>query len=79
MCNNSTNYFHFWQFGSDLGIADHVRKVKCETMAQTVDSLGDQLLPAIRAGWPTYIRETYLDGEVDEGYAIGQGALVLDD
>jgi hypothetical protein len=56
-----------------------VWKEKREAIAQTVDALGDQFLPAIHAGWLTYILKTYPDGEVDEGYAIGQGALVLDD
>jgi hypothetical protein len=67
-----------------ISVSDHVWmayrvwKEKSEAIAQTVDALGYQFLPAIRAGWLTYNRKTYPDREVVEGYAIGQGVLVLD-
>ena len=46
----------------ELGIADHIWLDKCAAIAQTVDELGDNFKPAIRAGWMAYIRKAYPDG-----------------
>ena len=35
---------------------------KRAAIAQTVDELGDNFKPAIRAGWMAYIRKAYPDG-----------------
>ncbi len=64
-----------------LGRADHVWQEKRSAIAASVDSLGDQFRPAMRAGWLTYIRNNYPEGSEHEttGPAIGKGALVLGD
>ncbi len=46
---------------------------------KTVDALGDEFEPAMRAGWLAYIRKTYPDGAAAAVDAIGEGTLVLDD
>jgi hypothetical protein len=50
-------------------------------IAQSVDNLGDQFRPAMRAGWLSYISHMYLeeDGAADVGLVVGEGALVVDD
>ena len=50
-------------------------------IAQSVDSLGDQFRPAMRAGWLSYIRRVYReeDGAADVGLVVGEGALVVDE
>ena len=60
-------------------IADHIWLDKREAIAQTVDALGDEFKPAMRAGWMSYIRKVYPDGPADGGHAIGQDPLILDD
>ena len=35
----------------ELGIADHIWLAKRAAIAQTVDELGDNFKPAMRAGW----------------------------
>jgi hypothetical protein len=49
----------FLQLRVDLGIADHVWQEKRDAIAMTVNSLGDEFKPAMRAGWLAYIRKTY--------------------
>jgi hypothetical protein len=65
----------------NLGLSDHVRQDKCAAIAQTqaVDALGDQFRPAMRAGWLTYIRNTYPDGVESAGPAFGQDPLIVED
>ncbi len=63
----------------ELGIADHIWMDKREAIAQTVDSLGAEFKPAMRAGWMGYIRQAYPDGADDVRHNIGQDQLVLDD
>jgi hypothetical protein len=49
-------------------------------IAQSVDSLGDQFRPAMRAGWLSYIRRAYPDdGEPDAGLVVGEGTFVVQD
>ncbi len=38
----------------DLALADHVWQDKRAAIAKTVDDLGDQFRPAMRAGWLSY-------------------------
>ena len=47
---------------------------KRAAIAQTVDELGDNFKPAMRAGWMAYIRKAHPDGRI----AVGQGQLVFD-
>jgi hypothetical protein len=62
----------------DLGLADHVWQDKRAAIAKTVDDLGDQFRPAMRAGWLSYLRQTYPDnGAPAAGPPVGQGTLVL--
>ena len=47
-------------------------------IAQSVDNLGDQFRPAIRAGWLSYIRRVYPhDGAPDAGLFVGEGTFVV--
>ena len=62
----------------ELGIADHIWQDKRAAIAQTVDELGDNFKPAIRAGWMAYIRKAYPDGSASGRIAVGQGQLVID-
>ena len=45
-------YTHYGQVHQDLGLEDHA------AIAKTVEDLGDQFRPALRAGWLSYIRTT---------------------
>ena len=45
-------YTHYGQVHQDLGLEDHA------AIAKTVEDLGDQFRPAMRAGWLSYIRTT---------------------
>ena len=54
-----TNYTHYFQVRQDLGLADHLWQDKRTMIAQSVDNLGDQFRPAMRAGWLSYIRSAY--------------------
>ncbi len=63
----------------DLGIADHVWQEKRAAIAATIDLLGDEFKPELRAGWLAYIRETYPDGPAAASDILGEDALVLDD
>ena len=62
----------------ELGIADHIWQDKRAAIAQTVDELGDNCKPAVRAGWMAYIRKAYPDGSASGRIALGQGQLVID-
>ena len=62
----------------ELGIADHIWLDKRVGISQTIDALGEEFKPAMRAGWMAYIRKAYPDGPADGGLAIGQDPLVLD-
>ncbi len=50
-------------------------------IAQSVDNLGDQFRPAMRAGWLSYIRRVYREEDfaADVGLVVGKGAMVVDD
>ncbi len=64
----------------DLGTADHVRQDKMAAIAKTVDDLGHQFRPAMRAGWLAYIRMAYPDDASQAaGPPVGQGILVVTD
>ena len=68
------------QVRQDLGIADHVWQEKRTLIAQSVDNLGDQFRPAIRAGWLSYICSVYPhDGAPDAGLVVGEGTFVVDE
>jgi hypothetical protein len=69
---------HYCQVRQDLGLADHVWQDKRAAIAKTVDDLGDQFRPAMRAGWLSYIRQAYPDDAAPAaGPPVGQGTLVL--
>ena len=68
------------QVRQDLGIADHVWQEKRTLIAQSVDNLGDQFRPAMRAGWLSYIRRVYPDdGAPDADLVVGEGTFVVQD
>ncbi len=48
-------------------------------IAQSVDNLGGQFRPAMRAGWFSYIRRVYReeDGAAYVGLVVGEGTLVI--
>ena len=78
--NTYTNYMYYGQVRQDLGIADHVWQDKRAAIAKTVDDLGDQFRPAMRAGWLAYIRTAYPDDAAPAaGPPVGQGMLILPD
>ena len=52
---------------------------KRTAIAQTVDGLGDQFRPAMRAGWLAYIKHAYPDGVAFVSQSVGQGTLVVND
>jgi len=65
------------QDSKDLVLADHVWQ---DLIAQSVDNLGDQFRPAMRAGWLSYIRRAYPeDGAADAGPVVGEVILVVAD
>ncbi len=71
---------HYCQVRQDLGLADHVWQDKRAAIAKTVDDLGDQFRPAMRAGWLSYIRQAYPDNATPAACPpVGQGTLVLPD
>ena len=75
-----TNYTHYFQVRQDLGLADHVWQEKRTMIALSVDNLGDQFRPAMRAGWLSYIRRAYPeDSAADAGPVVGEGILVVQD
>ena len=62
----------------DLGLADHVWQDKRAAIAKTVDDLGDQFRPAMRAGWLSYIRKAYPGSDAPDA-GPPEGTLVLPD
>ena len=62
----------------ELCIADHIWLDKRTAIAQTVNALGDEFKPAMRAGWMAFIRKAYPDGSASGRIAVGQGQLVID-
>ena len=74
-----TDYINYFQVCVELGIADHIWLDKRKAIAQTVDALGDEFKPAMRAGWMSYISKVYPDGPADGGHVIGQEPLILDE
>ena len=74
------NYMYYGQVRQDLGIANHVWQDKRAAIAKTVDDLGDEFRPAMRAGWLSYIRQAYPEtADPAAGPPVGQGTLVLAD
>ena len=66
------------QVRQDLVNEDHVWQEKRTLIAQSVDNLGDQFRPAMRAGWLSYIRRVYPDdGAPDAGLVVGEGTFVV--
>ena len=73
-----TNYTHYLQVSQDLGLAGHVWQDKRALIAQSVDNLGNQFRPAMRAGWLTYIRCAYpADSAEDPGPVAASGTRYL--
>ena len=57
-----------------------VKILDLQGIAKTVDDLGDQFRPAMRAGWLSYLRQAYPDiAAPAAGPPMGQGTLVLQD
>jgi hypothetical protein len=81
---NYTYFIHYFQVRVestvDLDIADHGWQDTRAIIAQSVDNLGDQFRPAMRAGWLKYICNAYPNRvAVVAGPAVGEGPLVLHD
>ena len=77
---NYTNYAHYLQVRQDLGLADHVWQDKRTLIAQSVDKLGDQFRPAMRAGWRSFIRSAYPENDaIDSCPVVGEGIFVVQD
>ncbi len=73
-------YTYYSQVRQYLGIPNHVWQDKRAAIAKTVDDLGDQFRPAMRAGWLAYIRTAYQDDDTPAaGPTVGQGTLVAPD
>ena len=68
-----------FQVRIDLGIADHVWQDKRAEIAQTVEALGDQFRPAMRAGWLKYIQTAYAVRPASAASSTGQGTLIVGD
>ena len=62
----------------ELGIADHIWMDTRAAIAQSVNELGDEFKPAMRAGWMAYVRKAYPEGSASRRIAVGQAPLVLD-
>ena len=75
-----TNYAHYLQVCQDLGLAYHVWQDKRTLIAQSVDNLGNQFRPAIRAGRLSYIHSAYPeDADDDSCPVVGEGIFVVQD
>ncbi len=73
-------YLYYGQVRQDLGLADHVWQDKWAAIAKTIDDLGDQFRPAMRAIWLSYIRQAYKDNTAPAaGQPVMQGTLVVPD
>jgi hypothetical protein len=69
-----TNYTHYLQVLQDLGHADHLWQDKRTLIAQSVENLGYQFRPAMRARWLSFISRAYSqDGAADAGPVVGEG------
>ncbi len=69
--------YSLFQVRQDLGLADHVWSNKKKSIAENLDNLG----PAMRAGWLSYISRVYWEeeGEADVDLIVGEDTLVVDD
>ena len=75
-----TDYAHYLQVRQDLGLADHLWQDKRTLIAQSVDKLGDQFRPAMRAGRLSYICSAYPEDAADNsGPVVGEGIFVVQD
>jgi hypothetical protein len=73
-------YTHYLQVRQDLGLADYGWQDKRTMIAQSVDNLGDQFRPAMRAGWLSYIRRADPEDAADDaGPVVGEGIFVVQD
>ena len=72
------NYIDYSQVRVEPGFTDHICLDKRKAIAQTVDSLGAEFKPAMRAGWMGYLQKAYPDGADDVWHSMGQEQLVLD-
>jgi hypothetical protein len=74
------NLFYFiiiiYQVRVELGIAVQMWQDKRAKIAKSVDDLGGQLRPAIRAGWPAYIWKTNPAEAVRKESSLWQGPLI---
>ena len=53
---------------------------KRKSIAQSLDNLGDEFRPAMRAGWLAYIHSVYAaEGAPDVGVIEGEDTLVVAD
>jgi hypothetical protein len=52
---------------------------KRAVIAQEIDGLGDQIHPAMRAGWLACIKNAYSEEGAAVGLSVGPGTLVVDD
>ena len=73
-----TDYINYFQVRMELGIEDHIWQDKRAAIAQMVDALGDEVKPAMRAGWMANIRKAYPDESASGRIAVGLVSLVLD-
>jgi hypothetical protein len=76
---------HYLQVRQDLGLADHMWQDKRTLIAQSVDNLGNQFRPAMRAGWLSFmgrgsvvpVRTQMTDAGPQA--IVGEGILMLAD
>ena len=70
-----------FQVRQDLGLADHVWSNKKKSIAESIDNLGDEFRPAMRAGWLSYIRRVYRgeEGAANVDLITGEDSLVVHD
>ena len=64
-----------------MGIAENVRQGRRKFIADTVDKLGDQFRPVLKAVWLAYIQEVYPveGGQVQEAPMSGSVLVAEDD
>jgi hypothetical protein len=66
------------QVRQELGLADHVWTDKKKSIAQNLDDLGDDVGPAMRAGWLAYIHSVYGAEGAPDVSVIENDVLVQD-
>jgi hypothetical protein len=66
----------FFQVRVDLGLPNQKRRA---AIAKTVDNLGEQSRPAMRARWLAYIKKAYGEVAPTAASCEDQGTLVVDD